>query len=321
MENRGVLIGSIVFVFASFILMIVGLVYESYKSKQMRELAATIKTEHRAAPVAAPRDFSAYKTIVGDEGREMIQIPAGPFTMGSNDGDPDEAPEHSVFLSTYYIDKKEVTQAEYDRFVKATKRGKPFIPVFEDDQSKILRPELPAIGMSWADAEAYCRWAGKRLPTEAEWEKAGRGEGKRKYPWGDEFATGYANVDGEEDGFKYLAPPGSFESGRSPYGVYDMTGNVAEWVADTYSEDYYRKAPFRDPKGPEEGQHKVIRGGSWRETQHNARLSKRFQAKMWRTDSTIGIRCAKSEDESAKTTATSDGGPPVRSSGQAEAQR
>src|SRR5262245_4953478 len=263
MENRGVLIGSIVFVFASFILMIVGLVYESYKAKKQRELVASIVTEKKPTSVVAPRDFSMYKTSVGDDGREMVEIPEGPFIMGSKEGDPDEAPENQVFLTAYYIDKKEVTQAEYDRFVRMTKRGKPFVPVFEDDQSLILKPELPAMGMSWGDAEAYCKWAGKRLPTEAEWEKAGRGEGRRRYPWGDEFGSGHANVDSDEDGFKYLAPPGSFESGRSPYGVYDMTGNVAEWVADTYGEQYYQKTPFRDPKGPDDGQHKVIRGGSW----------------------------------------------------------
>ncbi|MBI4402285.1 MAG: SUMF1/EgtB/PvdO family nonheme iron enzyme [Nitrospirae bacterium] len=297
MENKGVLIGAIVFVFVSFILMIVGLVYESYKAKQQRELVASIKTEIQPAVAVAPQNFSIYKTIVGDDGREMVQIPEGPFTMGSKEGDPDEAPERQVYLRTYYMDNKEVTQEEYERFVRMTKRGKAFVPVFEDDISKILKPTLPAIGMSWSDADAYCKWAGKRLPTEAEWEKAGRGEGRRRYPWGDEFGTGHANVNGDEDGFQYLAPPGSFESGRSPYGLYDMTGNVAEWVADSYDENYYQKAPYRDPSGPEEGQHKVIRGGSWRETQQNARLSKRFQAKMWRTDSTIGIRCAKDVDE------------------------
>ncbi len=297
MENRGVLIGSIIFVFASFILMIVGLVYESYKSKQQRELVASIKTERQAVAVTTPRDFSIYKTIVGDEGREMVQIPEGPFTMGSSEGDPDETPEHQLYLKAYYIDKKEVTQAEYDRFVRMTKRGKPFVPVFEDDISKIMKPELPAMGMSWSDAVAYCKWAGKRLPTEAEWEKAGRGESERRYPWGDEFGTGHANLDGDTEGFPYLAPPGSFESGRSPYGLHDMTGNVAEWVADTYDEQYYQKSPYRDPTGPEDGQHKVIRGGSWRETPQGARLSKRFQAKMWRTDSTIGIRCARDAEE------------------------
>lgn len=300
MENRTVLFGAIAFVFLSFILMIAGLVYESYKAKKQRELVATVETVSAPVAVAAPRDYSMYRTLVGDDGREMVEIPEGPFIMGSSEGDPDEAPEHQVYLSTYYMDLKEVTQAEYDRFVKMTKRGKPFIPVFEDDQSKILKPELPAIGMSWADAAAYCKWAGKRLPTEAEWEKAARGEGRRRYPWGDEFGRGNANVEGDEDGVQYLAPPGSFESGRSLYGIYDMVGNVAEWVADTYDERYYSKAPFRDPRGPEEGQHKVIRGGSWRETPHNARISKRFQAKMWRTDSTIGIRCAKDPEESDK---------------------
>ena len=100
-------------------------------------------------------------------------------------------------------------------------------------------------------------------------------------------------VDGSEDGYKYLAPPGSFDAGRSPYGLYDMTGNVAEWVNDTYDEHYYKKSPYRDPKGPETGGDlRVVRGGSWRETEHNARLSKRFAAKHWRTDITIGIRCA-----------------------------
>lgn len=298
MENKGVLIGSIIFVFASFLLMIGLLVNESFKAKQQRELLTSVKTEHRPVATAAVRDFSMYKTLVGDEGREMVQIPEGPFTMGSVDGDPDEAPEHQVYLKTFYIDKKEVTQQEYDRFLRMTKRRKPGFPVFEDDQSKILKPELPAIGVSWLDAEAYCKWAGKRLPTEAEWEKAGRGEGKRRYAWGDEFVAGRANLDGKEDGFQYLAPPGALEAGRSPYGVYDMTGNVAEWVADSYDESYYKNAPYRDPPGPEVSDLRVIRGGSWRETSHNARLSKRFAAKRWRTDSTIGIRCARDPEES-----------------------
>ncbi|KXJ99435.1 formylglycine-generating enzyme family protein [Nitrospirales bacterium NOB] len=295
MENRGVLIGSIIFVFASFILMIAGLVYESYKAKQMRELALSIKTEAKAVEVAAAQDFSMYKTLVGDDGREMVQISEGPFVMGSrdNDSDPDEKPEHQVYLKAFFIDKKEVTQDEYDRFAKMTKRFKRKIEVFEDDPAKLLKPENPMIAVTWDDAEAYCKWAGKRLPTEAEWEKAARGEGKRRYPWGEEFAVGSANIDGNEDGFRYLGPPGSFESGRSPYGVYDMTGNVAEWVADFYDENYYRKAPYRDPKGPDQGEQRVIRGGSWRETKRNVRTSKRFQAKPWRHDITVGFRCAK----------------------------
>jgi formylglycine-generating enzyme required for sulfatase activity len=299
MENKGVLVGSIIFVFASFFLMMGMLLWEDHKAKQMKELAKTIKTETRqTTSTAATQDFSMYKTKMGDEGREMVQIPEGPFTMGSNDGDPDEAPEHQVFLKGFFIDRKEVTQEEYARFAKMTKRNLPRIEVFEDDQSKLLKPEFAAMSVSWDEAVAYCKWAGKRLPTEAEWEKAGRGEGKRKYPWGEKFVTNGANVDGTEDGYTYLAPPASFEAGRSPYGIYDVTGNVAEWVADTYDEGYYRKSPYRDPKGPADGDLKVVRGGSWRETEHNARLSKRFAAKHWRTDITIGIRCASDLDSS-----------------------
>jgi sulfatase modifying factor 1 len=241
MENRGVLIGSIIFVFGSFILMIGGLVYESYKAKQMRQHWRS-RLRHEAKPVAAPvaQDFSMYKTLVGDDGREMVQISEGPFVMGSrdNDSDPDEKPEHQVYLKTYFLDKHEVTQDAYDRFLKMTRRVKRKIEVFEDDPTKLLKSEYPAIAVTWDDAEAYCKWAGKRLPTEAEWEKAARGEGKRRYAWGDEFISGYANIDGTEDGFRYLAPPGSFESGRSPYGIYDMTGNVGEWVADVYDENF-----------------------------------------------------------------------------------
>jgi len=292
-EQKGVLYGAIIFVFASFFGLIGLLVYESYKASKMKELAKSIKTETvQAVTSTVSNDYSMYKTKIGDEGREMVQIPEGPFTMGSQDGDPDEAPEHQVFLKGYFIDRKEVTQAEYHRFAKMTKRTMPKIEVFEDDQSKLLQPEFPAMSVSWDDAAAYCKWAGKRLPTEAEWEKAGRGEGKKTYPWGDKFVMHAANVDGREDGYKYLAPPGSFESGRSPYGLYDMTGNVAEWVADSYDEQYYKKSPYRDPKGPDSVDLRVVRGGSWRETEHNARLSKRFAAKHWRTDITIGIRCA-----------------------------
>jgi formylglycine-generating enzyme required for sulfatase activity len=292
-ENKGVLVGSIIFVFASFVLMIGMMVYESYKVKQMKELVMSIKSEAQPLARNVPaQDYSMYNTKIGDEGREMVQIPEGPFTMGSQKGDPDEAPEHQVFLKGFYLDRKEVTQEEYMRFAKMTKRPTPRIEVFEDDQAKLLRPEFAAMSVSWDEAVAYCTWAGKRLPSEAEWEKAGRGEGKRKYPWGDKFVTNAANLDGSEDGYQYLAPPGSFDAGRSLYGLYDLTGNVAEWVTDSYDERYYKKSPYRDPKGPDNADLKVVRGGSWRETEHNARLSKRFAAKHWRTDITIGFRCA-----------------------------
>ena len=293
MKDKWLMIG-IVATFGAFFLMIVSMMSLSRHSAKNKELLARAPSTPQQTVPTITADFSLYKTIVGDDGREMVEIPEGPFKMGSNNGDYDEAPEHQVYLATFYIDKYEITQAEYDRFVRATKRGKPFVPVFDDDISKILKPELAAMGMSWSDAAAYCQWASKRLPTEAEWEKAAKGEGNRKYPWGDTLTPVHANLDGEEDGYKYLAPPGKFEAGRSPYGLYDMAGNVAEWVHDTYDDKYYSKSPYRDPKGPEDGQNKVIRGGSWRESPNGARVSKRFQAKLWRTDATIGFRCAKS---------------------------
>jgi formylglycine-generating enzyme required for sulfatase activity len=292
MKDKWLMIG-VGATFGAFFLMAISMMVLSRHSAKNKELLAQIPATPQEPASAVSTDFSLYKTIVGDEGREMIEIPEGPFKMGSQEGDYDEAPEHQIYLSTFYIDKYEVTQGEYERFVKMTKRGKPFVPVFDDDPSKILKPELAAMGMSWLDAAAYCQWGGKRLPTEAEWEKAAKGEGNRKYPWGDTIGPKYANLDGDEDGYKYLAPPGKFEAGRSYYGLYDMAGNVAEWVADTYDDKYYSKTPYRNPKGPEEGQNRVIRGGSWREYPNGARVSKRFQAKIWRTDATIGFRCAK----------------------------
>lgn len=295
MGNQRVLIGSIIFVFGSFIMMIVMLIYMTYKGKaDLEKLSAGQSANVRVLQSMPTQDFSMYKTLVGDDGREMVEIPEGPFTMGIDDGDPDEGPSHPVYLQTFYIDLKEVTQEDYDRYIKMTKRDKPKVPVFEDDVTKLVGIDYPVVAVTWNDAFGYCRWAGKRLPTEAEWEKAARGEGKRRYPWGDKFEYQFANVDGEEDGFQFLAPVGSFEVGRSPFGLYDTTGNVAEWVMDSYVPDYYQQAPYRNPPGPkDQGENKVIRGGSWRESRIGARVTKRFAAKMWRNDASVGFRCAK----------------------------
>jgi formylglycine-generating enzyme required for sulfatase activity len=206
------------------------------------------------------------RTIIGKDGAEMVLIPAGEFLMGSpeGEGNSDEHPQHTVYLDAFYIDKYEVTNAQYKKFVGATGHR---IPYFNADWAKPYnwqngtypsgKGNHPVVFVSWDDAEAYCEWAGKRLPTEAEWEKAARGrlEGK-KYPWGDENPSGRANYNSTGiDAVGSYAPNG--------YGIYDMTGNVWEWVADWYSENYYRVSPKNNPKGPDSGTRRVHRGGSW----------------------------------------------------------
>src|SRR6476619_5885134 len=274
MENKGVLIGSIIFVFGSFILMIGMMLWESNKAYKMKELAQSIKTESRPAASNVPaQDYSMYKTKMGDEGREMVQIPEGPFTMGSQDGDPDEVPEHQVFLKGFFLDRKEVTQEEYTRFAKMTKRQAPRIEVFEDDQSKLLKPEFAAMSVSWNDALAYCRWAGKRLPTEAEWEFAARGGLEQaRSAWGAELTPGgghrcnivqgrVPDLNTQEDGYLGTCPADAFPP--NGYGLYNVAGNVWEWTADWFSPTIHVDGPRENPAGPPDGQAKVTRGGSY----------------------------------------------------------
>ncbi|MBI3803450.1 MAG: formylglycine-generating enzyme family protein [Nitrospirae bacterium] len=296
--NRGVIIGIAVTMVMLTILMMAALVVESGKSKKLAERAGKIKTEKEALPTMKTVDYSQFQTIKGGDDREMVLIPAGSFTMGGGpEGDFDEQPQRVIYLDAYYMDKYEVTNTDYQRFAKMLKRPLPTIPVFEDDVNLLKGDKQPVVGVTWIDAFAYCKWAGKRLPTEAEWEKAARGENGQTYPWGDPFNTKLANGRGEEDGFKYSAPVGSFEQGRSPYGLYDMAGNVSEWVSDWYDQFYYKTSPFKNPKGPEQpDMNKVLvyRGGSFNSTAHDLRASKRFGgAHPERGESSVGFRCAR----------------------------
>jgi len=194
------------------------------------------------------------------DGAPMVLIPAGEFQMGSNDGGDSEKPVHTVYLDAFYMDVYEVTNARYKKFMDATGHKAPAYW----SNSKFNSPDQPVVSVSWHDAKAYCDWAGKRLPTEAEWEKAARGGlVGRKYPWGDNLTHDDANYSGTggKDTWEKPAPVGSFAP--NGYGLYDMAGNVWEWCADWYDIGYYAKSPRGNPTGPSSGTYRVLRGGSW----------------------------------------------------------
>ena len=194
--------------------------------------------------------------------RSMVLVPAGEFRMGSFGGDPDELPVHKVYLGAFFMDKYQVTVSQYVRFLEATPHDSP--PEWTL-MNKPTNQSRPVANVDWVDADAYCKWAGKRLPTEAEWEKAARGTDGRVYPWGNEPPTRFHANSGKEvwSNHSALSPVGTFEEGKSPYGIYDMAGNVWEWVSDWYDPEYYQTSPPQNPSGPRRGSHKVVRGGSW----------------------------------------------------------
>lgn len=263
-------------------------------------------------------------TKIGDDGSAMILIPAGQFQMGGVPEDvedfPDgqlltfhaERPVHSVTLSAYYIDKYEVTSARYRTFLEAVADGgtewdHPDQPADRGHQPRYVTDDLngddqPAVGLNWYDAYAYCKWAGKRLPTEAEWEFAARGsDGVLKYPWGegDPNAEGiwWANyhplVGRGADCHRWSAPVGSYPDGVSPFGLMDMSGNAEEWVQDWYSVNYYRLTEgAEDPQGPLDGNKKVIKGGSYEAPVHQIRIAMRHYGRPHDKGPRIGFRCA-----------------------------
>ena len=238
------------------------------------------------------------------DGAVMVRIPAGPFKMGSREY-PDERPVHDVHLDEYLIDKYPVTNQQYLKFCDETGRPYPSDPGFPG-MTDYLRhyPEHPVVHVSWDDAKAYCDRAGKRLPTEAEWEKASRGTDERRYPWGNEepdgtqcnFAdknTDYSWSDKRvNDGYTFASPVNAFPRGASPYGVLDMAGNVWEWCNDWYGEKYYEKSPPNNPKGPDSGSTRVLRGGSWYVNPAILRCANRFRFGPSYRDLRVGFRCA-----------------------------
>jgi formylglycine-generating enzyme required for sulfatase activity len=265
-------------------------------------------------PLPTPTLGAGSVRVSPEDGMRMVYVPAGEFMMGCEDFQDDEKPIHRVHLDSFWIDQYEVTNGMYAKCVETDICGLPFpadmfwqfsFPIeeyrlFGPGDSKFFDqlatdPEFfnqPVMNVPWDFANAYCRWVGRRLPTEAEWEKAARGVDGRTYPWGEEADCTKANL------FSCAGNPsrvGSFEDGQSPYGAYDMAGNALEWVADWYDRTYYQESPHENPLGPTTGLYRVYRGGSWGNEETSSRVTNRPGYVANLPLDYIGFRCAGSE--------------------------
>jgi formylglycine-generating enzyme required for sulfatase activity len=219
----------------------------------------------------------------------MAEIPAGEFTMGNDAGDDDEKPAHTVTLEAFEIDMFEVTNADFAKFVEETgyqteaeKAGEAGWRAYAEGKDN-----HPVVKVTWNDADAYCQWAGKRLPAEAEWEKAAKGEEGFLYPWGNEWDPAKANT--KESGFRGTVAVGSFAEGASPYGVFDMAGNVWEWTADWYQA--YPGSTYQSEYFGEK--FKVTRGGGWFQEEKLVTTSNRSATDLSAANDDLGFRCAR----------------------------
>ena len=324
----------------------------------------SLKGYYRRQPPPAIREIAH-----DADGTTMVVVPASVFKMGTDefhddlperpfDGKAkavrprhvllvraehswrhaDEQPVRLVRLDGYAIDRYEVTNAQYRKFLAAIESSggsshedchrdegehKDHTPRYWREYNPLLKKsaqyasttpfhaetftqdDKPVVAVDWYDAYGYCAWAGKRLPTEAEWELASRGHDGRRWPWGSEWNWKHANTGGEKkgldisakgyekDGYIYAAPVGTYEIGRSPFGANEMAGNVEEWVADWYQADYYAVAPVANPPGPPTGKHRVVRGGDSRSYTSTVRCAARSHEEPDYRNFTLGFRCAK----------------------------
>jgi serine/threonine-protein kinase len=263
---------------------------EAARKRAAEKAALEQRIEAAAREAARLRASRDPLGALEQHGFEWVTVPAGEFTMGSNDYG-DEKPIHRVHLSAYQIARHPVTNAQYELFVKATSYATP--KHWKNGKIPAGKEKHPVVNVSWQDAQAFCVWAGVRLPTEAEWEKAARGADGRKYPWGNEPPTmELCNFNGNVGD---TTPVGLYPKGASPYGVLDMAGNVREWVSDWYDEKYYSVSPGSNPPGPATGTSRVLRGGSWASIDLGVRSANRFNnvPVFWLIN--LGFRCVRSQ--------------------------
>jgi len=289
-------------ILGSALLILISVACSNNDSLQATE--TMLPSDPASSPTSVETDLSTL--LIDDQGVSMALVPAGPFEMGSNDGAEDEGPVHTVILDDFYMDQYEVTNSQYAICLDAGACDPTTdTTAFESSYSRRVyygNPEFadyPVIYANWYEAQKYCEWRGARLPTEAEWEKAARGGLDRKnYPWGNETPSceiGAANgARFDDDGVCNdidTQKVGSYSA--NGYGLYDMAGNVWEWVSDFYDENYYANSPTENPTGPEDGSFPVVRGGSWNNQAKQLRVSdRRFNdPKSGALDS--GFRCAR----------------------------
>jgi formylglycine-generating enzyme required for sulfatase activity len=305
-------------------------------------VAGLVGCRPTSPPTTVPETVST-RTCAKD-GMVQVYVPAGEFLMGSTSSDIDqvleicahcqrdwfqnEMPQRQVYLDAFWIDRTEVTNAMFAEFVAATgyetaaeQAGSGIVFNLFSKDWKLTKgadwqhprgpttdiqglDDHPVVQVNWNDATAYCEWAGRRLPTEAEWEKAARGTDGRVYPWGNQPPAGNLlnfadrNLDapvsnhGEDDGYPFTAPVGSYPDGASPYGALDMAGNVWERVSDWYGD--YASAPSRNPAGPSSGDYVILRGGSWSRAAWHVRTAFRLRYPRENRSSGQGFRCASS---------------------------
>ena len=251
-------------------------------------LLPNIETSQPPSPTASQLGIgSTQKSDV--DSMVQVYVPAGEFEMGSNAYD-NEKPIHTVYLDAFWIDQTEVTNAQYEQCVSDGACGTPWGSHYTNSQYS----NHPVVYVDWNESVKYCEWAGRRLPTEAEWEKAARGEDGRTYPWGEGIDCDRANYHGCVHDTSAV---GSYPAGASPYDVLDMAGNVLEWVADWYADDYYENSSGDNPKGPESGDHHVERGGSWGDLGRVVRSANRFLYPPGYYSNELGFRCAMDADQ------------------------